>query len=552
MNSRITYKLVPNIDEIFTENFVNYLIALHDEFGKRVTQIRIDRNKKLALVHEKGHRILSEPVTHINTGNWTIDPIPNELRIPGIEISGPASITPMFINAINPDKDGYRADGYLDDDEDAGGHTLKDTIAATKNRLEAVLGTLNFYDPNRNKQYNVVPGTLPFFMHRERGLHLDEPDVMIDGKAISATILGTALTLFHPGQAQFSKNQAVYFYLPKIEDIEESKFYRDFFDFTRKYLNLAESNVIKAIILIESLPAVFQMEELLYTLGPYAAGLNAARWDLKASILEFLLPNPDFVWPDRFDVDIKSTDFIANIFKRLVSICLKRNAVPIGGMATALPNRDPEINELAASSILSDKEWEASNGFIRGWSAHVYHMKNAATPFKRIHQHGWSPSTEMLDPTNFPINIEVPVGAITEQGTRRNIRTIIEYCEGWLSGRGAKGINSLEGKPNKTPALMEDLATARISVAQTAQRIIHSVPSEDTQRKHDMQAIIEIADSELEDILEIRKLDRNNFDDDMKHRYEAAHEMTIRWVSNYTKLKFDSLATYDRDLHKIS
>ena len=99
---------------------------------------------------------------------------------------------------------------------------------------------------------------------------------------------------------------------------------------------------------------------------------------------------------------------------------------------------------------------------------------------------------------------------------------------------------------------MEDLATARISVAQTAQRIIHSVPSEDTQRKHDMQVIIEIADSELEDILEIRKLDRNNFDNDMKHRYEAAHEMTIRWVSNYTKLKFDSLATYDRDLHKIS
>ena len=122
-------------------------------------------------------------------------------------------------------------------------------------------------------------------MHRERGLHLDEFDLQIDDHPVSATILGTALTLFHVGKAQFSKSQAVYFYLPKIEDVEEAKFYRDFFDFTRKSLGLKETDVIKAIILIESLPAVYQMEELLYALGTYAEGLNAERWDLKASIL---------------------------------------------------------------------------------------------------------------------------------------------------------------------------------------------------------------------------------------------------------------------------
>ena len=547
MNPRVTYKKVPGSEQVFNPDFVEYLIALHDEFSGRVTQLRLNRVKKLELVHRKGYSVLSEPVTHINTGNWTIDPIPDELRTPGIEISGPASITPMFINAINPDKDGFRADGYLDDDEDAGGHTLKDTVLATINRRDAVLGTLDFYDPNRGKNYSVAPGTLPFFMHRERGLHLDEFDLQIDDHPVCATILGTALTLFHVGKAQFSKSQAVYFYLPKIEDVEEAKFYRDFFDFTRKSLGLKETDVIKAIILIESLPAVYQMEELLYALGPYAAGLNAARWDLKASILEFLLPDPKFVWPDRFEVDIKSTDFISNIFKRLVAICLKRNAVPIGGMATALPSRDPEINKIAASAIQKDKKWEADNGFIRGWSAHVYHMRTAAEPFKKLGQQKLNLSQSKSDPTIFPIKIEVPSGAITEEGTRRNIRTIIEYCEGWLSGRGAKGINSMEGKPGKNPALMEDLATARISVAQTAQRVIHSVLSEDTGRNHNLQIVRSIAEHELANILDIRRLDHNSFSAKMENRYSLALEITTIWIENYTQLRFNSLGSYTRE-----
>ena len=547
MNPRVKYKKVPGSEQVFNPDFVEYLIALHDEFSGRVAQLRLNRVKKLEHVHRKGYSVLSEPVTHINTGNWTIDPIPDELRTPGIEISGPASITPMFINAINPDKDGFMADGYLDDDEDAGGHTLKDTVLATINRRDAVLGTLDFYDPDRGKNYSVAPGTLPFFMHRERRLHLDEFDLQIDDHPVSATILGTALTLFHVGKAQFSKSQAVYFYLPKIEDVEEAKFYRDFFDFTRKSLGLKETDVIKAIILIESLPAVYQMEELLYALGPYAAGLNAARWDLKASILEFLLPDPKFVWPDRFEVDIKSTDFISNIFKRLVAICLNRNAVPIGGMATALPSRDPEINKIAASAIQKDKKWEADNGFIRGWSAHVYHMRTAAETFKKLGQQKPNLSQSKSDPTIFPIKIEVPSGAITEECTRRNIRTIIEYCEGWLSGRGAKGINSMEGKPGKNPALMEDLATARISVAQTAQRVIHSVLSEDTGRNHNLQIVRSIAEHELANILDIRRLDHNSFSAKMENRYSLALEITNIWIENYTQLRFNSLGSYTRE-----
>ena len=146
------------------------------------------------------------------------------------------------------------------------------------------------------------------------------------------------------------------------------------FEASRELLKLPQNAIIKAIILVESLPTVFRMENMLYALGSYGAGLNAARWDLKASILEYIMADDKSVWPDRFDVDVKTTDFISNIFRRLVAVCLKHGAVAIGGMATALPSRDEEINELAADSIRSDKEWEARQGFLRGWSAHIYHL----------------------------------------------------------------------------------------------------------------------------------------------------------------------------------
>jgi malate synthase len=199
--------------------------------------------------------------------------------------------------------------------------------------------------------------------------------------------------------------------------------------------HLADAS-IRAIILIESLPAVFEMEEMLFELGPYAAGLNAARWDLKASLLEYLMTDPDSVWPDRFDVDIKTTPFMGNIFRRLVTVCLKHGAVPVGGTATALPSRDEEVNLKAAAAIRSDKEWEASVGSRRAWVAHIYHMAAAARPFVEAERSGLGPTDEMTDLSKYPIQLETPVGHITELGTRRNLRTLLEYLEGWLRRRG--------------------------------------------------------------------------------------------------------------------
>ena len=175
-------------------------------------------------------------------------------------------------------------------------------------------------------------------MHRERGLHLDEPEFTVDGAPIPAAILGTALTFFYAGRAQAGRGQGIFFYLPKLESAEECVVVpRSLRPEPRARCPSCEDAVISAVPLVESLPAVYQMEEMLYALGPYAGGLNAARWDLKASIFEFIMADPRQVWPDRFGVDVKTTPFLADIFRRLVAICLKRGAVPIGGMATALP-----------------------------------------------------------------------------------------------------------------------------------------------------------------------------------------------------------------------
>src|SRR5438094_8353586 len=195
----------------------------------------------------------------------------------------------MLINALNPGPEGERAEGDLDDDEDSGGHRLVDTVRATHNRLAAVNRELAFEDRERGRSYRIAPGELPFFMHRERGLHLDEPDVTIDGKPVNAAILGTALTLFYAGRAQADRGQSIYFYLPKIEHAPEARWYRDLFDRSRELLPALRRATMRAIALVEPLPWAYEMVEVHLDAGPYAVGLDAFRWGLKAAISELVM-----------------------------------------------------------------------------------------------------------------------------------------------------------------------------------------------------------------------------------------------------------------------
>jgi malate synthase len=541
-HARFRYDAVQGADALFTPTFVDYLLALHDALAPRIAGLLARRAEALQRALRDGVLPSHPPRTAASTGDWKVPPVPAELSKPGIEISGPCSITSMFINALNPGPEGERAEGDLDDDEDSGGHRLVDTVRAAHNRVAAVQRELYFRDAERNREYKIAEGELPFFMHRERGIHLVEPDVTIDGRPVNAAVLGTALTLFHAGRAQAERGQGIYFYLPKLEFAAEARLYRDLFDASRAQLPWLRAATIRAIVLVESLPGVYEMEEMLHELGPYAAGLNAARWDLKASIFEYVLADPGSVWPDRFGVDVKSTPFIADIFRRLVAVCLKRGAVPIGGMATALPNPDPEVNRAAAEAIRKDKEWEAAQGFIRAWVAHIFHMKTAADPFRTAIASGWKPSAQMADPDHYPVRIEVPAGPITLEGTRRNARMLIEYVEGWLNGRGAKGIDSLEGKPGVHPALMEDLATGRMSVAQIAQRIRHAArTTEGPAATHDAALVKRLLDEELQDILRRRPADAA-----LQARYRKAVKIALRWIRNYVDLDYRSLGSYTR------
>ena len=548
---RVQVAQVEGAAALFTPEFRDYLVRLCDEFTPRAHALRAKRDERLERALKQGRLPEPLPASAVTTSDWKVPPVPKDLATPGIEISGPCSITSMFINALNPGPEGERAEGALDDDEDSAGHRLIDTVRACHNRLAAVNHELQYVDRERNREYRIAPGELPFFMHRERGLHLDESEVTVAGRPVSAAILGTALTLYYPGRAQASRGQGIYFYLPKVDGAEECAWYRDVFDRSRALLPFLKDATIRAIPLVEALPAVYEMEEMLHALGPYAAGLNAARWDLKASIFEFVMADPNSVWPDRFGVDIKTTPFLSNIFRRLVAVCLKHGAVPIGGMATALPNPDPEVNRVAAESIKADKVWEAEQGFIRAWVAHIFHMKTAAEPFKRVHGSGtWKPRPEMVKPESYPVRVEVPAGPITLEGTRRNVRMVIEYVEAWLQGRGAKGIDSLAGKPGVHPALMEDLATGRMSVAQIAQRIRHAAKTtQGPAATHDPALVKRLLQEECDDILRLIK----TRDAQTEERYRKAVKIALRWIKNYTDLDYRSLGSYTRaDLDRIA
>jgi malate synthase len=547
MSTRVKFATVEGAATLLTPAFCDYLTRLHDRLDARARDLRARRRAVLERALREHTLPSHPPASAANTGTWQVPSMPDELKRPGIEISGPCSITSMFINALNPGPEGERAAGDLDDDEDSGGHRLIDTVRAAHNRLAAVNRELTFVDRERNRNYKIADGELPFFMHRERGMHLDEPDVTIDGAPVNAALLGTALTLFYAGRAQAGRGQGIYFYLPKLEAATEARWYRDLFDASREHLPFLASATIRAVVLVESLPCVYEMEEMLYELGPYAAGLNAARWDLKASIFEFIMTDPAQVWPDRFGVDIKTTPFLANIFRRLVAISLKRGAVPIGGMATALPSADAEVNRAAGEAIRADKQWEAEQGFIRAWVAHIFHMKTAGDPFKKLIGSGWKPTEQMANPDNYPVAIKVPDGPVTIEGTRRNARMLIEYVEGWLGGRGAKGIDSLEGKPGIHPALMEDLATGRMSVAQIAQRILHRACESNSGTAHDFALVKKLLNDELADILTRRQGAETH------ERYRKALKIAMRWIKNYTELDFRSLGSYTRaDLDAIA
>ena len=265
---RVQVNATGNWEDILNDEVKGLVASLQDEFGERIAGLREARIDTIQAAVKRGVQPGHLPPSDATTTDWAVPNMPDELWNPGIEISGPAHVTSMFINALNPGPDGERAEGDLDDDEDSASHILEDTLLAARNRKGAVDRSLTFYNEARDRHYSIQDGEIPFFMHRERGLHLDDPDLLVDGSPVSATILGTLLTLYHAGQEQTKRGQGVYFYLPKTESSEEAALYRDLFASIQNRVPGLNNATIRGILLVESLPLVWTMEESLHALGP--------------------------------------------------------------------------------------------------------------------------------------------------------------------------------------------------------------------------------------------------------------------------------------------
>jgi malate synthase len=395
--------------------------------------------------------------------DWRVAPTPHDLLDRRVEITGPVD-RKMVINALNSG-----AKMFMADFEDANSPTWRNCVEGQANLIDAVERTIAL--DTGEKQYR-LQDRIATLLVRPRGWHLYERHVAVDGKPVSASLFDFGLYLFHCGQRQLDAGSGPYFYLPKLESHLEARLWNDVFLFAQDRLSIPRGT-IRATVLIETILAAFEMEEILYELREHSAGLNAGRWDYMFSIIKKFRDRPEFVLPDRPQVTM-SVPFMRAYTELLVKTCHRRGAHAIGGMAAFIPSRrDPEVNEVALTKVREDKVREAGDGFDGTWVAHPDLVPVAGGVFDdalgersnqvgRLREDVAVTADELLDVAATP-------GETTEEGVRLNVSVGIQYIAAWLNGVGAAAINNL----------MEDAATAEISRSQIWQWIRHGRVSRD-------------------------------------------------------------------------
>ncbi len=385
---------------------------------------------------------------------WKVAPTPPDLQKRWVEITGPTE-RKMMINALNSG-----ASVFMADFEDANSHTWQNLIEGHINLRDAIDGTISFTSPE-GKQYALNPRTA-VLMVRPRGWHLDEKHVQVDGRPVTAAFFDFGLAFFHNARRLIDKGTGPYYYLPKMESHLEARLWNDVFNFAQDELGIPRGT-IRATVLIETILAAFEMEEILYELRDHSAGLNAGRWDYMFSIIKKFRSKPGFLLPDRVQVTM-TVPFMRAYTELLVKTCHKRGAHAIGGMAAYIPSRkDAEANQLALDKVTEDKERESRDGFDGTWVAHPDLVPVAMQVFEKVLGDKPHQKERMREEVNTSAkelqDFRVPGGEITEKGLRLNINVALQYIESWLRGTGAVAIYNL----------MEDTATAEISRAQVWQ-----------------------------------------------------------------------------------
>jgi malate synthase len=439
----------PEYGRVLTREALEFVAALHRAFEsgrRRLMALRTERQKHFdagALPD-----FLAE-TSAIRIGDWQIAPLPRDLLDRRVEITGPAD-RKMMINALNSG-----AKVFMTDFEDSSSPTWDNMVQGQLNLIDRWSGKLEFTDPESGKHYSL--GKKPaVLMVRPRGWHLLEEHMRIDSQPVAGALFDFGLYFFHNAKATLAQGSGPYFYLPKLQSHLEARLWNDVFVSAQSLLGLP-LGTIKATVLIETLPAAFEMDEIIYELRDHMAGLNCGRWDYIFSFIKTFANNRKFVLPDRSQV-VMSKAFLAAYSTLLVKTCHRRGAFAMGGMAAQIPNRkDEAANQAALAKVKADKEREAKNGHDGTWVAHPDLVPVAMKVFNEL-----MPTPNQLYVKREDVEIgrkqllEVHEGSKTEAGFRENIRAGVQYIEAWLRGRGAVPIYNL----------MEDAATAEICRSQ--------------------------------------------------------------------------------------
>jgi malate synthase len=507
---QIAGQMTPAIAEILTPDALLFVAKLARKFSgtrEELLQKRIHRQREF----DAGKKPDFLPETeHIRKGDWTIGSVPQDLQDRRVEITGPAGDRKMVINALNSG-----AKAFMADFEDANSPTWYNTIQGQINLRDAINRTIDFVSPE-GKKYSLNDNTATLIA-RPRGWHLDEKHVIVDGKPVSGSLFDFGLYFFHNAKNLLEKGSGPYFYLPKLESHLEARLWNDVFVMAQTELGIPQGT-IKATVLVETILATFEMDEILYELRDHVVGMNCGRWDYIFSYIKKFRNHPEVILPDRSSVTM-TAPFMHAYALLTIQTCHRRNAHAIGGMAAQIPiKNDEDANEAAMQKVRADKLREARNGHDGSWVAHPALVPIVTKVFDEI-MPASNQVWKKLDDLQVSSSdlLEVPEGVITEEGLRTNISVTIQYVEAWLKGAGAVPIFNL----------MEDAATAEISRAQIWQWIRHPKGILEDGRKITLGLVQQMSVEELAKIK--TAIGEDSFS---SGKYMLAYEIFAKIISN--------------------
>ena len=482
----------PGFEQILTPEALGFVAKLDRSFRDARAACLKRRGERQAALDGGGSLDFRAETKDIREGDWTCAAIPADLRDRRVEITGPTD-RKMVINALNSG-----AKMFMADFEDANSPTWTNLVEGQLNLRDAIRRTISFTNP-AGKEYRLNQETAVLLV-RPRGWHLVEKHLLVDGRPVAGGLFDFGLYFFHNAKELLARGSGPYFYLPKMEDHLEARIWNEAFQLAQEELEISQGT-IRATVLIETIPAAFQMDEILYELRDHSAGLNCGRWDYIFSCIKKFRNKPDFLLADRALITM-TTHFMRSYSLLCIKTCHRRKTFAMGGMAAQIPvKNDPAANEAAFAKVRADKEREARDGHDGTWVAHPGMVQLALEAFNAV-----MPQPNQIDRKRDDVEVTArdlldfgPSGPITENGLRTNVSVGVQYLEAWLRGHGAVPLFNL----------MEDAATAEISRAQVWQWIRHPSGMLSDGRKVTRELFREILNDELG---KIKRFEGDRFD----------------------------------------